>query len=310
MTRESKVEIGKYKAARWQSFLTIIQTTHDKTDRTFWTHLSRIYKLRSLPFYKLAARNTVLSTHQEITDELSQYYSEQFRGPLIDYYDAHDVKIKTEYNELLNKLWMTDKRVDETSTAEISRLIKTLKQKTSAGFDLVSNFMIKKLPPSYIDCLAKCFNIWLRECRYPDEWKLAKIVTLNKLKSGVPKCDQTRPIVLLATYSKLSEKVLLQRIRYWAESNHLVPVEQSGFCPKSLLPTRVLSIYQEVKNNMAANLPTLTIYVDYQKAYDRVWHAALLFKLWRFDMPLELLKIIESWLKGRKAYVVFDEKTS
>ena len=132
--------------------------------------------------------------------------------------------------------------------------------------------MIKKLPPSYIDCLAKCFNIWLSECRYPDEWKLAKIVTLNKQKSGVPKCDHTRPIALLATHSKLFEKVLLQRIRYWAESNHLVLVEQSAFRQKSLLSisTRVLSIYQEVKNNMAANLPTLAIYVDYQKAYDRV----------------------------------------
>ena len=106
------------------------------------------------------------------------------------------------------------------------------------------------------------------------------------------------------------KKVLLQRIRYWAESNHLVPVEQSGFRQKSLLPTRVLSIYQEVKNNMATNLPTLAIYVDYQKTYDRVWHAALLFKSWKFNMPLELLKIIESWLKGRKAYVAFGEKTS
>ena len=151
--------------------------------------------------------------------------------------------------------------------------------------------MIKKLPPSYIDCLAKCFNIWLREYRYLDEWILAKIVTLNKWKSGVPKCDQIRPIALLATHSQLFEKVLLQRIRYWAESNHLVPVEQPEFQPKSLLPTRVLSIYQEVKNNMAANLPTLAIYVDYQNAYNRVWHAVLLFKLWRFDM---LLKIIES----------------
>ena len=61
---------------------------------------------------------------------------------------------------------------------------------------------------------------------------------------------------------------------------------------------------------MAANLPTLAIYVNYQKAYDRVWHAALLFKLWRFDMPLELLKVTESWLKSRKVYVVFGEKTS
>jgi len=61
---------------------------------------------------------------------------------------------------------------------------------------------------------------------------------------------------------------------------------------------------------MAANLRTLAIYVDYQKAYDRVWHAALLIKLERIGMPLDLLKVINSWLKDRKAYVVFGEKTS
>ena len=61
---------------------------------------------------------------------------------------------------------------------------------------------------------------------------------------------------------------------------------------------------------MAANLPTLALYVDYQKAYDRVWHAALIFKLHRLGMPLDLLKMIENWLKNRKGYVSFGEKTS
>ena len=61
---------------------------------------------------------------------------------------------------------------------------------------------------------------------------------------------------------------------------------------------------------MAANIPTLAIYVDYQKAYDRVWHAALLTKLWRLGLPPGMLKMILSWLKGRKAYVMFGEKTS
>jgi hypothetical protein len=310
MTRETKVEIGKYKVGQWQIFLSTIQETHDKSDKAFWTHLSRIYKPRTLPFYKLSDDTKVLSTQEEITEKLYQYYSEQFKVPAVDYSDAHDVKIDIEYNELVNQLMISEEKVERTSTAEIQRLIKTLKPKKSAGLDLVSNCMIKKLPPSYIDCLANCFNVWLTECRYPDEWKVAKIVTLNKLKSGIPKCDQTRPISLLATHSKIFEKVLLQRIRFWAESNQLVPIEQSGFRPKCLLATRVLSIFQEVKNNMAANIPTLAVYVDYQKAYDRVWHAALLFKLRRFGMPLGLLKMTESWLKDRKAYVVFGEKTS
>jgi len=70
---------------------------------------------------------------------------------------------------------------------------------------------------------------------------------------------------------------MLERVRHWAETNKLVPIEQLGFHPGCLLPTRVLSIYQEVKNNMAANIPTLAVYVDYQKAYDKVWHKGLVF---------------------------------
>jgi len=193
---------------------------------------------------------------------------------------------------------------------EIKRHISKLKPKKSSGFDAVSNFMIKRIPPSYINCLVKCFNAWLSEYRYPDVWKLAKIVTLNKLKTGVPRCDQTRPISLLATHSKLFEKIMLERVRYRAETNNLVPVEQSGFRPGCLLPTRVLSIYQEIENKMAANVPTLAIYVDYQKAYDKVWHKGLDGKLNRKGIPLGLLKLIISWLNDRRAYVVFGENKS
>ena len=170
--------------------------------------------------------------------------------------------------------------------------------------------MIKLLPPSYVICLAYCFNEWLREGRFQEQWKLAKVVTWNKLRAGVPLCDQTRTISLLASHSKLFEKMLLEKVRNWAETNQLIPPEQSGFRPGYLLPTRVLSIYQEVNNNMAANIPTLAIYVDYQKAYDKVWHAALIVKLNRLGMPHGLLKVIASWLRDRQAYVAFGEQNS
>jgi hypothetical protein len=170
--------------------------------------------------------------------------------------------------------------------------------------------MIKMLPPTYIECLVKCFNSWLKECRYPSFWKTAKVITLNKLKAGVPRCEHTRPISLLATHSKIFEKVLLEPVRLWAEGNRLVPREQSGFRNKCLLQTRVLSIFQEVKNNLDANAPTLAIYVDYEKAYDRVWHIGLLVKLHRMGIPISLLKMIESWLEDRTACVCFGQRTS
>ena len=153
---------------------------------------------------------------------------------------------------------------------------------------------------------VRCFPLG----RYPEEWKTAKIVTLNKLKSGIPRCDQTRPISLLATHSKLFEKLVLVRIRHWAESNKLVPEEQSGFRPGRNLSTRVLSIYQTVKNNMAGNIPTVAVYVDYQKAYDKVWHRGMIVKLFRLGISLAILKFIVSWLKNRRAYITVGDSKS
>ncbi|CAF5011640.1 unnamed protein product, partial [Rotaria socialis] len=61
---------------------------------------------------------------------------------------------------------------------------------------------------------------------------------------------------------------------------------------------------------MTANIPTLAVYVDYQKAYDKVWHKGLVVKLNRMGIPLGLLKLIISWLNDRRAYVIFGENKS
>ncbi len=84
---------------------------------------------------------------------------------------------------------ISGEKVREMSTLEVTGCVKKLKPKRSSGFDLISNYMIKLLPSSYIGRLTKCFNVWLSECWYPDEWKLVKMVTLNKLKADVPRCD-------------------------------------------------------------------------------------------------------------------------
>ena len=290
--------------------MSTIQETYDNTERAFWLHLSRVYKHRSLPLSKLNTDKEILTKENEIPDELYRYYEDQFKVQNIDMSNPYDVQIETEYLELMNKLELSSEKVEMTNVREIKQHISKMKSKKSSSFDHVSNFMIKRLSPSYISCLANCFNTWLRDHRYPDVWKLAKIVTLNKLKAGVRRCEQTRPISLLAKHSKLFEKIVLERVRHWAETNNLVPAEQSGFCPGCLLPTRVLSIYQEVRNNMVANIPTLAIYVDCQKAYDKVWHKGLLVKLNRFGIPSGLLKLLTSRLKDRCAYVEFGENKS
>ncbi|CAF3209572.1 unnamed protein product [Rotaria socialis] len=278
LNREVQADIANYRSKRWSNFFEKIQESKTKNDVNFWSHLGKLYKQKSLPFAKLKVNNKIISDKEIIAQELYKYYTDQFQPPYIDRNDPHDSEIENEFQDIL-KSFSNSMEIEQTNIKEICYAIKSLKPKKSAGYDSISNFMLKLLPPGYLQCLWNCFNLWLKECRFPHDWKVAKVISLNKLKTGIPSSDQTRPISLLATHSKIFEKLLLVRIRNWAELNSIIPVEQSGFRPNCSIPTRVLSIYQEIQNNLVANVPTLSIYVDYQKAYDKVWHAALIVKL-------------------------------
>lgn len=61
---------------------------------------------------------------------------------------------------------------------------------------------------------------------------------------------------------------------------------------------------------MAANVPTLAVYVDYQKTYDPLWHAALTTKLGNLEIPHCLLTMIVSWLSSRSVYLVIGKEAS
>ena len=71
------------------------------------------------------------------------------------------MEIETEYLEIINRLAISREKIETTNALEIKRHISKLKPKKSSGFDEVSNFMIKRIPPSYISCLVNCFNTWL-----------------------------------------------------------------------------------------------------------------------------------------------------
>ena len=303
--REVRKEINEYRGSRWNSFLSNVQNNYGNDTSSFWKYLSKIYRPASLPFNKLIAENRQLTIPTEIVNELSEYYKNLFTPPCVRPADRHTAQVEQEFEEIINQLSLCKLKIKPTNVQEVTEIIKKLKAKKSAGVDNISNFMIKKLSPGYIECLCACFNEWMSNSRFLEEWKLAKIVTLNKLKAGIPSCDQTRPISLLATHSKVYEKIILNRVQEWAGSNNIIPEEQSGFRKGCLLQTRALSIYQEVKNNLAGNVPVMGLYVDYKKAYDLVWHKGLVVKLHRMQIPPEILKILINWLYSRRAYVSF-----
>ena len=57
-------------------------------------------------------------------------------------------------------------------------------------------------------------------------------------------------------------------------------------------------------------LDVRSVYLDISKAFDRVWHAGLLYKLQRCGVSGQLLSLIRSFLKDRKQRTVLNGKSS
>ena len=129
LARELRINMARYKSSKWQDFLSTIQETHDNTERAFWLHLSRVYKHRSLPLSKLNTDKEKLTKENEITDELYRYYEEQFKVQNIDMSNPHDVQIETDYLELMNKLELTNEKIEMTNVREIKQHISKMKPK-------------------------------------------------------------------------------------------------------------------------------------------------------------------------------------
>ncbi|GFU41648.1 probable RNA-directed DNA polymerase from transposon X-element [Trichonephila clavipes] len=75
--------------------------------------------------------------------------------------------------------------------------------------------------------------------------------------------------------------------------------EQHGFRPRLSTSHQLLRVVEYVKTGYKDKKYTGAIFLDIQKAFDRVWHVGLIFKLIKFNTPPPLILIINSFLTNR-----------
>ena len=94
--------------------------------------------------------------------------------------------------------------------------------------------------------------------------------------------------------------------------NKLFTPPQSGFLPGDSCIAHLLSIIHEIQSAFDDN-PTIDvrgIFLDISKAFDKVWHDGLLFKLKTYGVAGDLLLLLKNYLKNRKQRVALNCQTS
>ncbi|KAL4148240.1 hypothetical protein QTP88_002521 [Uroleucon formosanum] len=184
------------------------------------------------------------------------------------------------------------------SPAEIVSVIHKLRPNKSPGHDQITNKIAKNLPKKAILFLTHIYNAMLRLSYFPPTWKYSIIIMISKPNKPKHLTSSYRPISLLPTFAKLFEKLILHRISPLVDQHNILPKSQFGFRRKHNTIHQIHRITDKISASFETKQYCPGVFLDISKAFDRVWHDGLLFKLKHF-LPSHYYLILKSYLENR-----------
>ena len=171
--------------------------------------------------------------------------------------------------------------------------------------------MLKLSSPSIIKPLSIIFQNCLESSIFPDDWKKGNIVPVHK-KNSKQLVNNYRPVSLLPICSKIFEKFIFDSIFNFMIQNNLLNSCQSGFRPNDSCINQLISITHNIYRAFDANpsLEVRGVFLDLSKAFDKVWHEGLLYKIKNNGINGNALQLIESFLHNRRQRVVLNGQSS
>ena len=129
--------------------------------------------------------------------------------------------------------------------------------------------------------------------------KKSNIIPVHK-KSDKQIIDNYRPVSLLPICGKIFEKLLFNSIFKFLDDNNLLSSNQSGFRPSDSCEYQLLSIVHDIYASFdcCPSLEVRGVFLDISKAFDRVWHEGLIYKLQSLGISGLPLKCTESFLSN------------
>ena len=274
----SKLKSGSLSSRDWWKTLKSMMTSHNKT---------------SIPPLFDISNDLLIMDENEKANVLNNYFANQ---------SLVDDSLPTLPDE---GFYFTHDTLDaiHVMPSEDFDVLKTLKAGKASCPDGINNRVLIEAAGQLAPHLCDLLNQSLNTCSVPSSWKISNVCPV--FKSGdlsIP--SNYRPVSLLSSIDKVLERIIFKHVYNYLKYTDFFTPHQSGFMPGDSTINQVTYLYSRICKTLDDGLEFRVVFFDISKAFDKVWHKGLVFKLRRADIRGKLLAWFSDYLSNRLQRVI------
>ena len=126
----------------------------------------------------------------------------------------------------------------------------------------------------------------------------------NPKKGNLQQCQNYRAISLISYSSKIMLNIILNRLKPQAEK--IIAEEQAGFRAGRSTTEQIFDLRILCEKYLQHQQDLYHVFIDFKKAFDRVWRAALLATMKKYNISTNLIRIIKNLYDKATCTVLFN----
>ena len=134
-----------------------------------------------------------------------------------------------------------------------------------------------------------------------DDWAKSIILIMPK-KGDITKCENYRTISLINDSSNIFLEIIRSRMKPYVEA--ILAEKQAAFRPGRSTVEQVFALKMLIQHHIEKkDGKVFAVFIEYKKAFDRVWHDGLFSVLHHYGVPRKLTNIIRDLYSKAKTRI-------
>lgn len=186
------------------------------------------------------------------------------------------------------------------TTEEVRNVVRSFGNAKAPGSDNMSVKLMKtwfNRDPSSMVYIA---NKMLAEKRFPPEYKDYRIILLKKKPKLIPKINECRPIGLGCILAKVLEKLIVNRIYYYACFNNYLTDVQHGFTDGKSCVSALTQLQKAISDTSCHKM---CFSIDIKGAFNNIYHESIIKAMVECKCPGNIVDLWKDYLTNRTVHM-------